>query len=51
MVLIPIIRIMIHDFDCVEQRAMERIIADEQTIYARVEFVSWENNVLSLFLA
>lgn len=46
-----IIRIMIYNFDCRGQRMMERIIADRQTIYARVEFISWKNDILSLFLA
>lgn len=45
------IRIMIRNFDCRGQRMMERIIADRQTIYNRVEFISWRNNTLSLFLA
>jgi hypothetical protein len=42
---------MIYNFDCRGQRMMERIIADRQIIYSRVEFISWENNILSLFLA
>lgn len=45
------IRIMIQNFDCRGQRMMERIIADRQTIYNRVEFISWRNNTLALFLA
>lgn len=44
-------RIMIQNFDCRGQRMMERIIADRQTIYNRVEFISWRNNTLALFLA
>ena len=42
---------MIQNFDCRGQRMMERIIADRQTIYNRVEFISWRNNTLALFLA
>ena len=42
---------MIQNFDCRGKRMMERIIADRQTIYNRVEFISWRNNTLSLFLA
>lgn len=42
---------MIRNFDCRGQKMMERIIADSQTIYNRVEFISWRNNTLSLFLA
>lgn len=42
---------MIQNFDCRGQRMMERIIADRQIIYNRVEFISWRNNTLALFLA
>lgn len=42
---------MIQNFDCIGQRMMERIIADRQTMYNRVEFISWRNNTLALFLA
>lgn len=42
---------MIQNFDRRGQRMMERIIADRQTIYNRVEFISWHNNTLALFLA
>lgn len=42
---------MIQNFECRGQRMMERIIADRQTIYNRVEFISWRNNTLALFLA
>lgn len=42
---------MIQNFDYRGQRMMERIIADRQTIYNRVEFISWHNNTLALFLA
>lgn len=42
---------MMQNFDCIGKRMMERIIADRQTIYNRVEFISWHNNTLALFLA
>lgn len=42
---------MIQNFDCIGKRMMERIIADRQTMYNRVEFISWHNNTLALFLA
>ena len=42
---------MIQNFDCIGKRMMERIIADSQTMYNRVEFISWRNNTLALFLA
>nr|DAH97089.1 MAG TPA: hypothetical protein [Caudoviricetes sp.] len=42
---------MIQNFDCIGKRMMERIIADRQTMYNRVEFISWRNNTLALFLA
>nr|DAE95626.1 MAG TPA: hypothetical protein [Caudoviricetes sp.] len=45
------IRIMKQNFDCIGKRMMERIIADRQTMYNRVEFISWRNNTLALFLA
>ena len=35
-------------FDCRSQHMMERIIADRQTLYSHVEFVSWVGNILTL---
>ena len=34
--------------DCRSQHMMERIIADRQTLYSHVEFVSWVGNILTL---
>ena len=42
------IRIMIRNFDCRGQRMMERYIADLQTIYSHVEFMSYNGKILTV---
>ena len=37
-----------YTFDCRSRAMMERIIADRQTLYSHVEFISWRGNKLTL---
>lgn len=39
---------MIQNFDCRGQRMMERYIADLQTIYSHVEFMSYNGKRLTV---